>query len=262
MVSVQPNMHITTSAYEFPPSLTLAPNEVQVWRIDLREAALDAGRWESLLSTDELEHAHRFRFSRDRCHYAAVRGSLRSILAAYLNERPCDLTFSYSAAGKPALASPWSDSGIQFNVSHSGGAALLAFARRREVGIDIEKIRRDVELEGIARRFFSLREQEQLTEIDPNERYEAFFRCWTRKEAYLKATGAGLSLPLSQFDVSILPKNRHALLATRPDPREAERWTLTDIPAGDAFVAALCVEGLGWNLRGWSQKSDDVRTGS
>lgn len=254
-------MHITTASYEFPPSLTLVPSEVRLWRVDLHASAQDASRWESLLSADELQRAKRFRFPHDRCHYAAVRGSLRSILAAYLNCRPGDLTFNYSAAGKPALASAWSDSGILFNVSHSGGAALLAFSRKREIGVDIEKVRHDIELETIAQRFFSAREQQQLAETNCSKRYEAFFRCWTRKEAYLKAMGAGLSLPLGHFDVSILPKDRHALLATRPDAREAERWSLMEVPAGDGFVAALCVQGTGWKLREWSDAAPSVMPG-
>ena len=139
-----------------------------------------------------------------------------------------------------------------FNVSHSGGIALLAFVRGREIGIDVEQVRSDFDLEAIARRFFSAHEQDQLFALAAETRIEAFFRCWTRKEAYIKATGDGLSLPLSQFDVSLASGEGNVLLATRPDASEAERWLLREIPASAGFVAAVCVQGQGWKLGEWS----------
>ncbi len=129
---------------------------------------------------------------------------------------------------------------------------MLAFTRRRDVGVDVEQIRRDFDVEAISRRFFSNHEQEQLTALPPEERVDAFYRCWTRKEAYIKATGDGLSLPLSQFDVSIGSGEKNALLATRPDGSEASQWLLLEVPAGPGHIAALCVRGRGWKLNAWS----------
>lgn len=176
------------------------------------------------------------------------------ILAAYLAADAGELSFSYSKKEKPSLEAAHAGSGVTFNISHSGGIALLAFARRREIGVDVEQIRSDFDLEAIARRFFSAHEQQELFALRPEERANGFFRCWTRKEAYIKATGDGLSLPLTQFDVSIdaSKEKENALLATRPDRTEAERWQLREVPAGPGFVAALCVRGRDWRLKHWN----------
>jgi 4'-phosphopantetheinyl transferase len=162
------------------------------------------------------------------------------------------LSFSYSKQEKPSLSAPHVDSGVTFNVSHSGGIALLAFTRRREIGVDVEQLRPDSDFEAIARRFFSAREQNQLAALPAEEKVDAFFRCWTRKEAFIKATGDGLSLPLSQFDVSLAARERSALLATRPDASEAGGWLLQEVPGGPGYVAALCVRGQDWKLKDWS----------
>lgn len=245
-------MHITTPDHGFASCPPLADNEVHLWRVDLSSAAQHGDHWESVLSSDELDRAQRYRFQKDRLQYTTVRGSLRSILAGYLKTDARELTFSYSSTGKPRLGPNWTQSGILFNVSHSGGAALLAFNKLGEIGVDIEKIRRDVELVTISRRFFSVHEQDRLAEIEADQRYEAFFRCWTRKEAYIKATGAGLSLSLDQFDVSVQPWAPQCLQETRPDSGEAARWSLVEVHAGEGFVGAICVQGKGWILRDWS----------
>jgi 4'-phosphopantetheinyl transferase len=140
---------------------------------------------------------------------------------------------------------------VEFNVSHSGDVALLAFAQGRALGVDVDRVREDFDHEAIVRRFFSEQEQRQLAALAPAERkdYEGFFRCWTRKEAYIKAQGSGLSFPLHQFDVSLRPADANALLSTHPDSSEAERWSLQEVPAGDGYVAALCVRGYGWRLK-------------
>jgi 4'-phosphopantetheinyl transferase len=161
------------------------------------------------------------------------------------------LSFSYSQKEKPALAPAHAGSGVAFNISHSGGVALLAFTLRRELGVDVEQVRRDFDLDAIARRFFSAHEQEQLAALNEEERFEAFFRCWTRKEAYIKATGEGLSLPLRQFDVSLAEGDVNALLSTRPDSSESRRWSLREAPAGTGYVAAVCARGHDWKLKSW-----------
>jgi 4'-phosphopantetheinyl transferase len=182
---------------------------------------------------------------------------LRIILAGYLATDASSLSFSYSKNEKPALGPAHAGSDLTFNVSHSGGIALFAFTRQREIGVDVEQVRGDFDVEAIARRFFSAHEQKQLADLQNEKKFEAFFRCWTRKEAYIKATGEGLSLPLHQFDVSILPDASEALLSTRPDNSVAALWSLREIPAGPGYVAALCVSGHAWRLKDWSGSARD-----
>jgi 4'-phosphopantetheinyl transferase len=174
---------------------------------------------------------------------------LRILLAGYVDADPAELVFHYSEKEKPSLKSVPSGSHVEFNASHSGGVALLAFARGRALGVDVEQLRENFDHAAIARRFFSEQEQRQLLALAPPERYHGFFRCWTRKEAYVKAQGAGLSLPLHQFDVSLKAGDGNALLSTRPDIAEAAQWLLQEVPAGDGYVAALCVRGHGWRLK-------------
>jgi 4'-phosphopantetheinyl transferase len=245
------SMNITDPGFQIAASLALPEDEVHLWRADLEVIGGGESRWQKLLSADELARASRFHFPRDRQRFVAARALLRMILAAYLATDAAALSFLYSKKEKPSLGADYLHSGVMFNISHSGGIALLAFTHRREIGVDVEQIRRDSDLEAIARRFFSPHEQKQLADLPAEEKVDAFFRCWTRKEAYIKATGDGLSLPLSQFDVSLAAGETNALLATRPDESEAARWRLQEVPAGPDCVAALCVGGRDWKLKGW-----------
>jgi len=241
-------MNISDPAFH-PGALVLPESEVQVWRLDLEALAAAEDRWHKLLSPDEQARAGRFRPVQVRRHFVVARGMLRTVLAAYLGVDASKLAFCYSAREKPRLAPPYAESGILFNVAHSGGVALLAFAREREIGVDVEQMSREVEVAAIARRFFSPREQVQLAALSPEERHDAFFRCWTRKEAFIKAKGEGLALPLDQFDVSIAPGDKNALLATRPDEAEAARWSLREVQAGPGYAGALCVGGHEYEVR-------------
>ncbi len=231
--------------------LTLSHEQVHVWRASLD---LPASRVQSLqhtLTPDEQNRAARFHFERDRRHFVVARGVLRAILGRYLGVQPHQLRFCYSTYGKPALvAAPGQDT-LSFNLSHSGGLALCAITRGRQVGIDLERIRTDVEHEHIAERFFSSQENAALRALPPALRAEAFFNCWTRKEAYIKASGEGLSLPLDQFDVSLVPGEPAALLDARGDAQEATRWSLRALSPGVGYAAALAVEGHGWQLECW-----------
>lgn len=244
-------MNIASGDFHIATPLELPDNEVHLWRIDLQALRPSEARWQKILSSDEAARAARFHFPVDRQRFSISRGVLRTILAGYLASDAKALSFSYSSKEKPSLSAAYSNSGITFNISHSGEVVLLAFTRGRAVGVDVEQVRSDFEVDAIARRFFSPHEQEQLAAAPQDERFAAFFRCWTRKEAYIKATGDGLSLPLHQFDVSILPGHSDALIATRPDESEAATWLLREVPAGDGYVAALCVRGRDWTLQHW-----------
>ena len=226
-------------------AVQLGTSEAHIWQADLESLALPEN-WAEILSQDECERAHRFRFARDQHHFIIRRALLRSLLGKYLQLQPPELVFHYSSHHKPSLATPSSD--IRFNLSHSGERAVFAFIRGRELGVDIEQIRHDFETQSVAQRFFSLAEREALCRIPPESRHEAFFHCWARKEAFVKAKGCGLFLPLDRFDVSLIPGKPTQLLATRPDCDERNRWTLCAVDVGPQYAAALVIEGPAINL--------------
>ena len=234
-----------------PETLILGSDEVHVWRAALDQTTSQIESFRHTLAADEQARVERFYFRRNREHFIVARGVLRALLGFYLNNAPECLSFRYSSHGKPALA--WESGGdmIRFNLSHSHGVALYAVTRGREVGIDLEYIRSDLEVEQIAERFFSRREIATLRALPIDLRTDAFFLCWTRKEAYIKARGEGLSLPLDQFDVSLIPGEPAALLSTHRGSHEALRWSLQELTPAPGYVAALGVEGHGWGLACW-----------
>ncbi len=234
-----------------PQRLSLDSGAVHVWRACLDQSSWPVERFRDTLDADERSRADRFHFSRDRERFIVARGVLRALLGRYLNRAPESLTFSYSAYGKPALASEPGADAIRFNLSHSHGMALYAVTRGREVGVDLEFIRCDLEAEQIAERFFSHSEIVALRALPPGVRKYAFFLCWTRKEAYIKARGEGLSMPLDQFEVSLIPGEPAALLSTKPDSDEALRWSLRDLNPACGYAAALATKGRDWTLSCW-----------
>jgi 4'-phosphopantetheinyl transferase len=234
-----------------PADLTLSSAEVHVWRAALDPVMECVERLQRSLSVDERQRAARFYFPRDRRRFIVARGILRDILGRYLRVPPPDVQFCYSAYGKPALANGPDEDVLRFNLSHSHETALFAITRGREIGVDIEYLRREIACEEIAERFFSAQERADLRALPAALKQQAFFNCWTRKEAYIKAHGEGLSLPLDQFDVSLAPGEPAALLATRSDPDEALRWSLQALATGPCYIAAVAVEGYDWQGRYW-----------
>ena len=234
-----------------PQSLVMGPDEVHVWQATLDQTPTEMQSFSRYLAEDERARAGRFMFTRDRDHFIVARGVLRAILGRYMNRAPESLSFRYGAHGKPALAGEDNRDAIRFNLSHSHGVALYAITRAREVGIDIERIRCDLAVAEIAERFFSPHEVAMLKMLPSKQQRQAFFRCWTRKEAYIKARGEGLSLSLDQFDVSLVPGEPAAILSTQPDPSEASRWSLEELSPAPGYVAALAAEGRGWHLTCW-----------
>lgn len=228
-----------------PDTFILQSHQVHVWRIPLDLPAATVKSLESTLSADERERAARFRLPGGRERYIAAHGSLRDILARYLDCGTGQFQFSKNEYGKPAL----SNRVLEFNLSHSGDLALVAVTRGRNIGVDVERIRTELERDKIAGRFFSPNEVSELMAFAPVQRDLAFFNCWTRKEAYIKARGLGLSLSLDSFDVSL--GEPAVLRATRPDPDEAARWTLLSLEVAPGYTAAVAVEGQGLELRLW-----------
>lgn len=250
------NLHVpaesAAQSWPHPPtSMVLGADEVHVWRASLNHPPHRLQQLRGTLSADEAERAARFHFERDRQHFIAARGLLREILSRYLKLSPDSLRFKYTSYGKPYLTDECGGAWLRFNVSHSGGLALYAISRERELGIDIEQIRTDIEHKQIASDFFSKQESVALHALPAHLQQEAFFLCWTRKEAYVKGIGEGLSLPLNSFDVSLTPGAPAALLAVRGDAHEAARWTLQALEPGAGYCAALVAEGRDWQLKCW-----------
>jgi 4'-phosphopantetheinyl transferase len=233
-----------------PVALTLDENEVHVWRAGLDARTVGPALWQ-LLSSDEQARADRFFFPRDRERFITARGTLRQILATYTGLPPDRLQFLYSSHGKPALIPECGGEMLRSNLTNSHGLALYAVARERVLGVDLEYIRPEVADEPIAERFFAPREVARLRGLPPDQQVEAFFNCWTRKEAYIKAHGLGLSLSLQDFEVSLLPGEPAALLCTVRDPCEAARWSLHSLAPGPGYVGALAVAGTGCRIRCW-----------
>lgn len=245
-------------AWSLPPQLpTLEADEVQVWRVSLARSAPVVFTLRQLLSLTEQARADRFHFKIDCERFTIARACLRTILGRYLQTDPAEIEFNYGEYGKPQLATVNGDSSqLKFNLAHSYSWALYAFTLGREIGVDIERISPALATEEIAKRFFSTLELELLNRVPSHVRHEAFFNCWTRKEAFLKAKGLGLSLPLNQFDVTLAPMAPAVLLRTRWDENEALRWSLQSIDLGPDYVGAIAVEEHDLRLSCWRAEDE------
>lgn len=245
---------VTTSVplqYSSLHCLTLKSDEVHVWFAKLNQPSSQVISLHAILAMDERARAERFYFQRHRDQFIVAHGLLRVLLGGYLGSEPGHLRFCCNPYGKPALTKEFRGDTLRFNMSHSHGLALYAFALNRRVGVDLERVWRDLADAQIAERFFSPCEVSSLRALPAHQQEQAFFNCWTRKEAYVKAMGKGLSLPLNQFDVSLRPGEPAMLLGTAWDPQEASRWSMQELHLGPAYVGALCVEGHGWQLKRW-----------
>jgi 4'-phosphopantetheinyl transferase len=236
---------------EPPESLSLATGDVHVWRVELNQPEPSLEKFRETLEEQELDRASRFHFEKHRRHFTAGRGVLRQLLSQYLGTKPEQLRLSYGAYGKPALNGEHKDSRLRFNMSHSHEVALFAFAEDRELGVDVEHIRTDFASEEVARRFFSRREVETFNALPRHDQVAAFFKCWTRKEAFIKVIGKGLSQPLDKFDVTL--GQPAALLWVSGD--DASRWSLYDLEVGGDYAGALAVEGQVSRIRCWHTTS-------
>ena len=238
--------------WRLPPEKSIIrDDEAHVWLTDLNLRPSSLENLKNILSTDELARANRFHFEKDRHDFIAARGVLRIILGSYLKLEPERLKFIYTPHGKPKIVNEWDCDYLKFNLSHSHGLALYAVTLGREVGIDIERVRPSLSCERIAKRFFSPLEFKTLVALPPSERIEGFFNCWTRKEAYIKAIGEGLSIPLDQFVVTLNPRDEAKIVSIQGDSILASSWSLYPLIPAPGYVGALAVEGKNLTVKYW-----------
>ena len=224
-----------------PRQPSLAAGEVHLWRVWLDQQAARTAQLARTLSPDEQQRAQAFRFDVDRTRFVVGRGVLRALLGLYLGLEPEQIDFAYGEWGKPALAEPATPLG--FNLAHAADLALYAFTWGRSIGVDLEAVLPLPDVAQLVAQFFSPREQRDWRSLPAAGQVEGFYRCWTRKEAFLKALGAGLARPTAQFSVSLRPDEPARLLEVAWDPAEAARWTLVSFPPCTGCLAAVAVEG-------------------
>lgn len=231
------------------PELALQAGEVHIWRIPLEQPGEPLPGLTGYLSDAERARAARFYFERDRGRFIAAHAALRLILARYLERAPLAFDFQVNEYGKPHLAPGATPLGseLHFNLAHSGNIALCAVDAGGPVGVDVELIRPDFAVESIAERYFSAREVQAFRALPAALRPQGFFNAWTRKEAYIKAHGLGLSMPLNSFDVTLAPGEPAELLATRPIAEQVADWRLVALEpsapglAAGEYAGALCL---------------------
>ncbi|MCC6456961.1 MAG: 4'-phosphopantetheinyl transferase superfamily protein [Caldilineaceae bacterium] len=228
-----------------PQRPALREDEVHLWLVPLQIAATEIDALMQILSSDERVRATRFHFARDQRRFIAARGTLKRILGKYLGLAPQEVEFRYGPHGKPTIHTQAEDGALRFNLSHAHELALVAVTHAREVGVDIEHSARAVDANGIVERFFASHEQTMYESVAPGERQELFLRYWTCKEAFAKATGQGLSLPLKQIEILLTPESPARLASTVDDAPSGRRWTLQELRPSDEQFGALVVEGAG-----------------
>jgi 4'-phosphopantetheinyl transferase len=245
-------------SFERPPvGLALRTDEIHIWFSDLDETADEVNEYFQTLSAHERRKAGQFHFDKDMKRYIARHGILRMILGSYMGIKANELRFKQGENGKPRSDEQFGKRTVHFNLSHSNGAVLFAFARNHEIGVDIEHICGIVEMEQIVERFFSTAEQEVFKLLPEEQKREAFINVWTCKEAFIKARGDGLSYALDKFDVSMLPDAPVKLLRVNGDTREASRWCLQSLKPAPDYVGAFAVKSNLLELKCW-RWGDDV----
>lgn len=229
----------------------LRKDEVHVWSVSVTSPPSQIEKLLDDLSPDEISQAKRFHFQQDRQRFMWCHALLRLVLSRYLGVDPNELVFRYSPYGKPYLVDIPDRPRLNFNLSHSNMIALFAIAQDREVGIDVERIRRDFPWEETANHFLSREQNEALYDLPKALQCETFFRRWTGKEAYLKARGVGISLPLDQIDTPSVPGRKGNFFRVRGHFQESNDWTLVELTPAIGYVAALVVQGNNWRPAYW-----------
>ena len=234
-----------------PTHLELVGDETHVWCARLDELAPDLPAFARLLSESEHKRADRFHLERDRQRFVVRHGLLRMILGGYLNIDPAQLAFTYESRGKPMLCLQDIALPLHFNLSHSNDVVLIAGNRQAALGVDVERVRFVPEADQIAAKFFSPQECAVLNAIPEERKMEAFFHCWTRKEAYLKATGEGIADALPRIEVSLAPGQPARLSKINNNPLAASLWRLTELAPAPGYVGALAIKADRLRLSCW-----------
>ena len=237
-------MTVSRVSWLLPPSKPkLSINDVHVWHVRLNQTDGRVQQLQQILSGDERIRAERFHFDRDRRRFIVSQGMLRLIIGDYIEMEPSRLQFYSGHRGKPYLVHGLGNVPLQFNLTHSKDIALYAFTCTREIGIDVEYLSDMPDAEEIALTTFSSLENKMLQSLPKHQRLEAFFNCWVRKEAYIKAIGNGLYHALDQFDVSLAPGEPTRLLSIEGSAEQASGWFMKSLIPEDGYVAALAVKG-------------------
>ncbi len=214
---------------------------IHVWTIALDSFRLQLHQLQERLADDEVERAKRFRFDKDRQRWVGTRAALRILLSRYCGAAPEEISFSYGSYGKPRLAHPETVPELHFNVSHAADLAMIAVSECGPLGIDVEEVRWLPDLTDVMKSHFASGECDAVRNLPASQQTEGFFHCWTRKEAFIKALGIGLSMPLTSFEVTVTPEQPARLLSIRNDLEKAKHWSLYRLRTPVGYVAALAV---------------------
>ena len=232
-----------------PDSLNLSKDHVDIWLCDLKQLSSDINNFYSILSEDERERTDKLKVEDKKQQYIITRGALRQRLGLLTKIDPQDFIFDYLEHGKPVLANNPQFADMTFNVSHSHDLALIAITQEQNIGIDIEKINRELKHDELVSRFFSKVEQTEFQTIPEANRAKAFCACWSRKEAFIKAIGDGVSYGLDTFDVTVDPENQTPEINLHK-PSE-DTWSALNLPINDEYMACLVSDGGSLSVRYW-----------
>jgi 4'-phosphopantetheinyl transferase len=232
-----------------PDNLILSEEEAHIWRANLDIDECFQSSFLRLLSPDEKARAQKFRVAKDSSNFIVARGILRSLIGKYLEINPAEISFQYNGFRKPCIAN---NNSLNFNISHSQNIALFAFTKEFNVGVDVEFVNPDIPVKEMAAKFFSTNEINNLFALPEEQLTPGFFNCWTRKEAFIKAVGEGLSFPLNRFEVSLEPGQPAKLLATDWAPEAVSKWSIYSMSPGANFVGGLAIEGSVGEVKFWN----------
>ena len=219
----------------------LEHNQIHILKVNINKSELDLSSiFSKVLSEDEKQRATRLRSEKDRKRFVVSRGLLRENLGRYMDTNPADISFKYNRHGKPAINDDLNSANIKFNVSHSRDLAIYAVCLNKEIGVDVEYIRDVGSADKIIERFFTEDEKRYYYSLPEDSKRHAFFTLWTRKEAYSKARGMGIGLPLKDFDLNLVPNNQNR--------ENKSKWSLIDFDIDKDYLAALATEGTNMEI--------------
>jgi 4'-phosphopantetheinyl transferase len=221
--------------------MKLCEDEIHIYRSTLEKPPAEVKQLEKILSPDEIEKAYKFKFETDRNNYIVGRAFLRNILNKYLEIDASKINFSYAEKGKPFIK----DSIVKFNLAHSKSYVVYAFTLEKEVGIDLEYLKEMPDAREIAKGFFSKDETHELDKVSEKNLELAFFNCWTRKEAFIKAVGEGLSYPLADFTVTLIPGDEPEIIWIKKNPEEINDWSMINIEVKENYISSLAIKSKG-----------------